>query len=185
MAITDRLDLKLSSTYKQLLQQAAAIEAISASSVSEEQLLDPKRHVHQNMPKGISQAWALVPLDQPSTIAGYYSLAPAEVVVANLQPADARPLPPLSHPLISDRLSSASPPLAWKRAGRVAHRPCGRTLSAGSPVRGRQRAERGCKWRRGQMLLLRCLRPNDRSSAVAGPPPAVREQQRVRKQSRC
>ena len=92
---------------------------------------------------------------------------------------------PLSHPLISDGLSSASPPLAWKRAGRVAHRPCGRTLSAGSPVRGRLRAERGCKWRRGQMLLLRCLRPNDRSSAVAGPPPAVRDQQRVRKQSRC
>jgi len=67
MAITDRLDLKLSSSDKQLPQQAAAIEGISASSVSEEQLLDPKRHVHQNMPKGISRTWALVPLDQPST----------------------------------------------------------------------------------------------------------------------
>ena len=66
--------------------------------MSEEQLLDPKRHVHQNMPKGISRTWALVPLDQPSTIASCYSLAPAEVVVAKLQHADARPLPPYPIP---------------------------------------------------------------------------------------
>ena len=39
------------------------------SSVFEEQLLDPKRHAHQNMRKGISQTWLLVPHDQPSTIA--------------------------------------------------------------------------------------------------------------------
>lgn len=64
----------------------------------DEQLLDPKRHdrsafacgepalaaflqrhAHQNMRKGISQTWVLLPLDQPSMIAGYYCLAPAEV----------------------------------------------------------------------------------------------------------
>jgi len=85
--------------------------------VFEEQLLDPKRHdrsafacgetsldaflqrhAHQNMRKGISQTWVLLPLDQPSTIAGYYSLAPAEVVLAHLQPTDARPLPPYPIP---------------------------------------------------------------------------------------
>ncbi|MCX5949380.1 MAG: N-acetyltransferase, partial [Cyanobacteria bacterium] len=57
----------------------------------EEQLLDPKRHdrsgfacgepaldaflqrhAQQNMRKGISQTWVLVPQDEPITIAGYY-----------------------------------------------------------------------------------------------------------------
>ncbi|MCT0225314.1 hypothetical protein [Synechococcus sp. CS-1328] len=63
----------------------------------EEQLLDPKhhdrsafacgepaldafvqRHAHQTMRRGISQSWVLVPVDQTSSIAGFYSLAPAE-----------------------------------------------------------------------------------------------------------
>ena len=100
----------------------------------EEQLLDPKRHDHsvfgcgepaldaflqkhayQNMRKGISQTWVPVPLDQPSTIAGYYSLAPAEVVLAHLQPADARPLPP--YPIPCFRLGRLARCLRWRAEG--------------------------------------------------------------------
>ena len=40
--------------------------------------------------------------------------------------------------------------LAWRRPGRVAHRPCGRTRSAGSPVRRRLRPAGGGQRRRGQ-----------------------------------
>ncbi len=105
-----------------------------ASSVLEELLLDPKRHdrsafacgesaldaflqrhAHQNMRKGISQTWVLVSPDKPSTIAGYYCLAPAEVVVANLQPADARPLPP--YPIPCFRMGRLARDLRWRREG--------------------------------------------------------------------
>jgi GNAT superfamily N-acetyltransferase len=105
-----------------------------ASSVLEEQLLDPKRHdrsafacgepaldaflqrhAHQNMRKGISQTWVLVPPDKPSTIAGYYCLAPAEVVLANLQPADARPLPP--YPIPCFRMGRLARDLRWRGEG--------------------------------------------------------------------
>ena len=44
--------------------------------------------------------------------------------------------------------------LAWRRHRRVAHRPCGRTRSAGSPVRRRIRPAGGGQRRRGQKLLL-------------------------------
>ena len=100
----------------------------------EEQLLDPKRHdrsgfacgepaldaflqrhAHQTMRKGISQTWVLVPPDQSSTIAGYYSLAPAEVVLANLQPADARPLPP--YPIPCFRMGRLARDLRWRGEG--------------------------------------------------------------------
>ncbi len=100
----------------------------------EEQLLDPKRHdrsafacgepaldaflqrhAHQNMRKGISQTWVLVPQDEPITIAGYYSLAPAEVVLANLQPADARPLPP--YPIPCFRMGRLARALRWRGEG--------------------------------------------------------------------
>ena len=100
----------------------------------EEQLLDPKRHdrsgfacgepaldaflqrhAHQNMRKGISQTWVLVPQDEPITIAGYYCLAPAEVVLANLQPADARPLPP--YPIPCFRMGRLARALRWRGEG--------------------------------------------------------------------
>jgi len=105
-----------------------------ASSVLEELLLDPKRHdrsafacgesaldaflqrhAHQNMRKGISQTWVLVSPDKPSTIAGYYCLAPAEVVLANLQPADARPLPP--YPIPCFRMGRLARDLRWRGEG--------------------------------------------------------------------
>lgn len=105
-----------------------------ASSVLEELLLDPKRHdrsafacgesaldaflqrhAHQNMRKGISQTWVLVPPDKPSMIAGYSCLAPAEVVLANLQPADARPLPP--YPIPCFRMGRLARDLRWRREG--------------------------------------------------------------------
>jgi GNAT superfamily N-acetyltransferase len=105
-----------------------------ASSVLEELLLDPKRHdrsafacgesaldaflqrhAHQNMRKGISQTWVLVSPDKPSTIAGYYCLAPAEVVLANLQPADARPLPP--YPILCFRMGRLARDLRWRGEG--------------------------------------------------------------------
>ena len=100
----------------------------------EEQLLDPKRHdssafgcgepaldtflqrhAHQNMRRGISQTWVLVPADQPSSIAGYYSLAPAEVSLANLQPADSRPLPP--YPIPCFRMGRLARDLRWQGEG--------------------------------------------------------------------
>ena len=100
----------------------------------DEQLLDPRRHdrsafacgepaldaflqrhAHQNMRKGISQTWVLVPLDQPSTIAGYYCLAPAEVVLANLQPIDARPLPP--YPIPCFRMGRLARDFRWRGEG--------------------------------------------------------------------
>ena len=100
----------------------------------EEQLLDPKRHdrsgfacgepaldaflqrhAHQNMRKGISQTWVLVPQDEPITIAGYYCLAPAEVDLANLQPADARPLPP--YPIPCFRMGRLARALRWRGEG--------------------------------------------------------------------
>ena len=100
----------------------------------EEQLLDPKRHdrsgfacgepaldaflqrhAHQNMRKGISQTWVLVPQDEPITIAGYYCLAPAEVILANLQPADARPLPP--YPIPCFRMGRLARALRWRGEG--------------------------------------------------------------------
>jgi GNAT superfamily N-acetyltransferase len=102
--------------------------------VFEEQLLDPKRHdrsgfacgepalnaflqrhAHQNMRKGISQTWVLVPQDEPITIAGYYCLAPAEVDLANLQPADAQPLPP--YPIPCFRMGRLARALRWRGEG--------------------------------------------------------------------
>lgn len=83
----------------------------------EEQQLNPTRHnrkafssgvpaldrflqqqAHQNMRRGVSQTFVLVPADTPAEIAGFYTLAPAEVALADLQPADARPLPPYPVP---------------------------------------------------------------------------------------
>lgn len=83
----------------------------------EEQQLDPGRHnrkafscgvpaldrylqqqAHQNMRRGVSQTFVLVPADDHGAIAGFYALAPAEVRLADLQPADAKPLPPYRVP---------------------------------------------------------------------------------------
>ena len=87
------------------------------SAVFEEQQLNPARHnrrafacgvpaldrflqqqAHQNMRRGVSQTFVLVPASAPAAIAGFYTLAPAEVRLALLQPADARPLPPYPVP---------------------------------------------------------------------------------------
>ena len=46
------------------------------------------------MRRGVSQTFVLVPAKAPAEIAGFYTLAPAEVRLADRQPADARPLPP-------------------------------------------------------------------------------------------
>jgi GNAT superfamily N-acetyltransferase len=102
--------------------------------VFDEQLLDPKRHnraalacgepmldtflqrnAHQNIRRGVSQTWVLVPAAQPSTIAGYYSLAPAQVGLSNLQPADARPLPP--YPIPCFRMGRLARDLRWHGEG--------------------------------------------------------------------
>ena len=83
----------------------------------EEQRLDPRRHdrkgfscgvealdrflqqhAHQAMRRGVSQTFVLVPADDTSAIAGLYTLAPAEVSLADLQIGDARPLPPYPVP---------------------------------------------------------------------------------------
>jgi GNAT superfamily N-acetyltransferase len=85
--------------------------------VFDEQLLDPARHnrkafscgvpaldrflhqqAHQTMRRGMSQTFVLVPADAPDGIAGFYTLAPAEVQLALLQPAVAKPLPPYPVP---------------------------------------------------------------------------------------
>ena len=52
-----------------------------------------QQHAHQNMRRGVSQTFVLVPAAAPAEIAGFYTLAPAEVTLAGLQPADAKPLP--------------------------------------------------------------------------------------------
>ncbi|MFN5193159.1 MAG: hypothetical protein ACK5E6_01870 [Cyanobacteriota bacterium] len=54
----------------------------------------PQQQAQQNMRRGVSQTFVLVPAKAPAEIAGFYTLAPAEVRLADLQPADARPLPP-------------------------------------------------------------------------------------------
>lgn len=83
----------------------------------EEQQLDPSRHnrkafccgepaldrflkqqAHQNMRRGVSQTFVLVPAEVSEEIAGFYTLAPAEAALADLQPGDAKPLPPYSVP---------------------------------------------------------------------------------------
>lgn len=100
----------------------------------EEQLLDPSRHnrkafrcgvpvldrflqqqAHQNMRRGVSQTFVLVPADAPGEIAGFYTLAPAEVGLADLQPADARPLPP--YPVPCFRMGRLARDQRWHRQG--------------------------------------------------------------------
>jgi GNAT superfamily N-acetyltransferase len=102
--------------------------------VFEEQLLDPKRHnrsafdcgepalnrfleqnAHQNMRRGISQTFVLVTESDPSSIAGYYTLAPAEVSLASLQRQDARPLPP--YPIPCFRMGRLARDLRWRGEG--------------------------------------------------------------------
>lgn len=95
----------------------------------EEQQLDPIRHnrkafscgepaldrflkqqAHQNMRRGLSQTFVLVPPDTPAEIAGFYTLAPAAVTLADLQPGDAKPLPPYPVPCFRiGRLARAWP----------------------------------------------------------------------------
>jgi len=57
-----------------------------------------QQQAHQNMRRGVSQTFVLVPADAPAEITGFYTLAAAEVRLALLQPADAKPLPPYPVP---------------------------------------------------------------------------------------
>jgi len=102
--------------------------------VLEEQQLDPTRHnrkafscgvaaldrflqqqAHQNMRRGVSQTFVLVPADAPEQIAGFYTLAPAEVALADLQTADARPLPP--YPVPCFRMGRLARDQRWRGQG--------------------------------------------------------------------
>jgi GNAT superfamily N-acetyltransferase len=102
--------------------------------VLEEQQLDPTRHnrkafscgvaaldrflqqqAHQNMRRGVSQTFVLVPADAPGEIAGFYTLSPAEVALADLQPADARPLPP--YPVPCFRMGRLARDQRWRGQG--------------------------------------------------------------------
>jgi GNAT superfamily N-acetyltransferase len=57
-----------------------------------------KQQAHQNMRRGVSRTFVLVPAEASAEIAGFYTLALAEVSLANLQPGDAKPLPPYPVP---------------------------------------------------------------------------------------
>ena len=100
----------------------------------EEQQLDPTRHnrkafccgvpaldrflqqqAHQNMRRGVSLTFVLAPMDGPAEIAGFYTLAPAEVPLAGLQPADARPLPP--YPVPCFRMGRLARDQRWQGQG--------------------------------------------------------------------
>jgi len=102
--------------------------------VFEEQQLDPTRHnrkafccgvpaldrflqqqAHQNMRRGVSQTFVLVPADIPAEIAGFYCLAPAEIRLADLQPADAKPLPP--YPVPCFRMGRLARDQRWQGQG--------------------------------------------------------------------
>jgi GNAT superfamily N-acetyltransferase len=102
--------------------------------VLEEQQLDPTRHnrkafccgvadldrflqqqAHQNMRGGVSQTFVLVSTDAPEEIAGFYTLAPAVVALAELQPADARPLPP--YPVPCFRIGRLARDQRWRGQG--------------------------------------------------------------------
>lgn len=100
----------------------------------EEQQLDPTRHnrkafccgepaldrflkqqAHQNMRRGVSQTFVLVPAEAPGQIAGFYTLAPAEITLADLQPGDAKPLPP--YPVPCFRMGRLARDQRWQRQG--------------------------------------------------------------------
>ncbi len=100
----------------------------------EEQQLDPSRHnrkafcsgvpaldrflqqqAHQNMRRGVSQTFVMVPAEDPDEIVGFYTLAPAEVKLADLQPADAKPLPP--YPVPCFRLGRLARDQRWQGRG--------------------------------------------------------------------
>ena len=49
-----------------------------------------KQQAHQNMRRGVSQTFVLVTAEAPGQIAGFYTLAPAEITLADLQPGDAK-----------------------------------------------------------------------------------------------
>jgi GNAT superfamily N-acetyltransferase len=102
--------------------------------VFEEHQLDPTRHnrkaffcgepaldrflkqqAHQNMRRGVSQTFVLVPAEAPAEIAGFYTLAPAEVSLANLQPGDAKPLPP--YPVPCFRMGRLARDQRWQGQG--------------------------------------------------------------------
>jgi len=102
--------------------------------VFNEQRLDPARHnrkafscgvapldrflqqqAHQNMRRGVSQTFVLVPANAQAEITGFYTLAPTEVPLADLQPADAKPLPP--YPVPCFRMGRLARDQRWQGQG--------------------------------------------------------------------
>jgi len=102
--------------------------------VFDEQQLDPARHnrkaffcgvpaldrflqqqAHQTMRRGVSQTFVPVPANTPAEIAGFYTLAPADARLADLQPADAKPLPP--HPVPCFRMGRLARDQRWQGRG--------------------------------------------------------------------
>ena len=73
------------------------------------------QHAYQNMRRGVSQTFVLVPGDTPAEIAGFYTLAPAEICLADLQPGDAKPLPP--YPVPCFRMGRLARDLRWQGQG--------------------------------------------------------------------
>ena len=74
-----------------------------------------KQQAHQNMRRGVSQTFVLVPAEAPGQIAGFYTLAPAEINLADLQPGDAKPLPP--YPVPCFRMGRLARDQRWQRQG--------------------------------------------------------------------
>ena len=74
-----------------------------------------KQHAHQNMRRGVSQTFVLVPVEVPSEIAVFYTLAPAQVTLADLQSADAKPLPP--YPVPCFRMGRLARDQRWRGRG--------------------------------------------------------------------
>ncbi|MCP9807145.1 GNAT family N-acetyltransferase [Cyanobium sp. T1B-Tous] len=73
------------------------------------------QHAHQNMRRGVSQTFVLIPADIPAEIAGFYTLAPAQICLADLQPGDAKPLPP--YPVPCFRMGRLARDLRWRGQG--------------------------------------------------------------------
>jgi GNAT superfamily N-acetyltransferase len=67
------------------------------------------------MQRGVSQTFVLVPMDGPGEIAGLYTLTPAEVRLADLQPADTRPLSP--YPVPCFRMGRLARDQRWQGQG--------------------------------------------------------------------
>lgn len=74
-----------------------------------------QQQAHQNMRRGVGQAFVLVQANAPAEITRICTLAPAEVRLADLQPADDKPLPP--HPVPCFRMGRLARDQRWQGQG--------------------------------------------------------------------